>query len=278
MMKNSIYNDLLVYLKRPELYERTTEKFWTDPHISAQMLKSHLDPVSDGASRPHDFMDRSADWIVSLLPKNANLLDIGCGPGLYTKRFATRGLQVTGIDFSSRSINYSKEHDEKSRYIELDYLAMDFENVFDVVTLINCDYGALIPNEREILLGKIQKALKPGGLFLFDVFTPLISKDKKNFMSWKFYPDGGFMSPAPHILLEAEYYYEKIAAGRRIVIIEEQNIRCFNLWDCYFTKNTILDETARAGFREAGFYGDVAGKIYSDDSGMFCAVLQKCFT
>jgi hypothetical protein len=48
---DKMYTVLQQYLKRPALYERTTEKFWTDPHIAKQMLAAHIDPNTDAASR-----------------------------------------------------------------------------------------------------------------------------------------------------------------------------------------------------------------------------------
>jgi len=274
-----LYRNLLEHLRRPALYERTTEKFWNDPYIAAQMLEAHLDPDLDGASRSPEFINRSADWIMSLLPNDTKrqiaLLDIGCGPGLYTKLFAQRGLRVTGLDFSENSIAYARRHDPDSEYIFQDYLSMDFDNMFDMVTLIYCDYGALIPQERRELLGRIHKALRPGGLFLFDVFTPVRGEGEEDDTSWDTYPDGGFWSAKPHICLEAEYYYGETAQGSRHVIIEENGIRCFNIWNCYFTRQSLLDETMDFGFSEVGFYGDVSGQPYTDDSETLCAVLQK---
>ena len=38
-------------LKKPALWQRTTEPFWDDEHISKGMLDSHLNPDLDGASR-----------------------------------------------------------------------------------------------------------------------------------------------------------------------------------------------------------------------------------
>jgi SAM-dependent methyltransferase len=271
-----MYKKLHKYLKRPALYERTTEKFWTDPHIANQMLEAHLDPNTDAASFKPEFIDRSVEWILSLpLPENARLLDIGCGPGLYTKRFAGRGLCVTGLDFSENSINYARGRDALSEYIIGDYLEMEFDGVFDIVTLIQCDYGALIPDERRNLLRRVFRALKPGGLFLFDVFTPLTGKGKHDYTRWEVNPNGGFMSPNPHICLYADYYYGETAAGSRTVMIDEQGVRCWNLWDCYFTKQSLTDEVTLVGFYEVGFYNDVAGSLYTDDTQRMCVVLKK---
>jgi SAM-dependent methyltransferase len=275
-MDNICFDQLRDCLRRPALYERTTAKFWTDPHIAAQMLKSHLDPHVDAASFKHEFIDRSVGWIASLpLPEGARLLDIGCGPGLFTTRFAERGLRVTGLDFSESSIRYAREHDRKSEYVVGDYLAMDYSGEFDIITLINCDYGALIPEERRNLLRRVSRALKPGGLFLFDVFTPQLDRGKSESRTWEDNPDGGFMNPNPHICISADYYYGEIAAGCRYVIIEKGGVHCYNLWNCYFTRQSLMDEVTPIGFVEEGFYSNVAGKPYTDNTHRMCAVLRR---
>jgi len=271
-----MYKELQEYLKRPALYERTAEKFWTDPHIAKQMLEAHLDTNIDAASYKPESIDRLAEWIMSLpLPENARLLDIGCGPGLYTKRFAERDLRVTGLDFSENSINYARDHDSISEYILGDYLQLEFDGVFDIVTLIMCDYGALIPDERRNLLRRVYNALKPGGLFFFDVLTPLRGKGKTDRNRWEDNPNGGFMSPNPHICLYADNYYGEIAEGERIVVIEEQSVRCFNLWDCYFIKQTLMDEAMPTGFSQVDIYTGVAGSLYTDETHRMCVVLKK---
>jgi len=271
-----MYKELQEYMKRPALYERTTEKLWTDPHIARQMLEANLNPNIEAASYKPESIELLVEWIMSLpLPENARLLDIGCGPGLYTKRFAERGLRVTGLDFSENSINYAREHDSKNKYIIGDYLMMEFDNVFDIVTLIMCDYGALIPDERHNLLRLVYRALKPGGLFLFDVLTPLRGKGNRDRTRWEINPNGGFMSPNPHICLYADNHYDEIAEGQRIVVIEEQGVRCYNLWDCYFTEQSLLDEVTPAGFTLDGIYTGVAGSLYTDDTQRMCVVLRK---
>ena len=270
-----IYSELAKHLSRPVLYERTRENFWNDLYISGQMLVAHLDQNTDATSRKPDFIVRCADWVTTLIPKNAELLDIGCGPGLYTKQFAERGLRVTGLDFSAGSIAYAREYDPGSNYVLQNYLSMDFESVFDIITLIYCDYGALIPDERSGLLQRIYKALKPGGLFLFDVFTPLKGKNKHESTSWDISPIGGFWSSSPYICFTGNYYYGERAEGCRHVIVEENVVRCINLWDCYFTRQSLLEETASYGFSEYGFYNDATGNPYTDESETLCAILIK---
>ncbi len=155
-------NAIAPSLERPALYAKTQAPFWNDEHISQGMLAAHLDPAPDATSRKPDFIDRSVTWILSLLAPRASPLDIGCGPRLYTRRFVQGGLHTTGLDLSARSIAYAREHDSVSDYRVLDYLAMEFEALFDTVTLIWCDYGALVPADRTTLLARVHRALKPG--------------------------------------------------------------------------------------------------------------------
>ncbi|HEY8349062.1 MAG TPA: class I SAM-dependent methyltransferase [Clostridiales bacterium] len=270
-----MYLELCALLKKPDLYERTHEKFWNDPHISKGMLEAHLDPNTDAASRRPEFIDRSVEWIISLLPEGASLLDIGCGPGLYTKRFADRGFSVTGMDLSEHSISYAREHDKKSNYVFMDYLQMDYENAFDMITLIYCDYGALIPVERAGLLQRVYRALKPGGRFLFDVFTPVYTSGIQEGTSWEICRQGGFWSDEPYICLNAQYRYNENISLDRYVIIKENAVHCYNIWDTSFTTDFLLSEVLPAGFIYDGFYADVAGNPYYEGSETLCAVFRK---
>ena len=97
------------------------------------------------------------------------MLDFGCGPGLYAEKFAKLGYQVTGVDFSARSIQYAKKSaDDKGLTIDYhfaNYLEVDLQKQFDFITLIYCDYGALSFDERRQLLAKVAAHLRTGGNF-----------------------------------------------------------------------------------------------------------------
>ncbi len=270
------YDALRKYLMRPALYAKTEAKFWNNPHIEKHMLATHLDSSTDRASRKPEFIDRSVEWIMSLpLPPDACLLDIGCGPGLYTKRFSKRGLRVAGLDFSQTSLDYARKADAKSQYILGDYLAMDFEDAFDIVTLIWCDYGALVPEDRKNLLRRVRRALKPGGLFLLDVFTPQYIVGKNETTSWEHNASGGFWSAKPHIALEAFYLYDETATLIRCVVVEENCVRDFNIWNCLFTQPALFAEAATNGFALEGFWGDIAGAPYTESAQTLCGLFQK---
>lgn len=46
-----MYDNLLTIFEKPSLYKKMEIPFWDDEHISLQMLKAHLNPEFNGASR-----------------------------------------------------------------------------------------------------------------------------------------------------------------------------------------------------------------------------------
>lgn len=273
---------IVEYLKKPELYAESTSKFWDDEHISKGMMEAHLNPDLEAASRKHAFIDNSVEWISKIAPsKNYNkLLDLGCGPGLYAERFSEKGYLVTAIDFSKRSINYgrqkAKEKGLNIQYIYQNYLEMEYKDEFDLITLIYCDFGALSHIQRQIILKKIYAAMKNGGRFIFDVFTPKNYEGKVESKSWYLNEGSGFWLEDTHLCIEAHYIYEDdIRLNQYIVIDKEDKIKVYRTWDHYYTKHTIIEELKKAGFEKIQVFSDAAGKPYDEESKTMCIMVEK---
>lgn len=234
-----------------QVCQRSENFIWTDDYISNNMLAAHLDLVSDAASRNINTIKKTAMWIESILPKEAKILDLGCGPGLYASMLSRKGYSVTGIDISKRSISYAKkkaiEENLKINYICEDYINSDIGTEYDAVICIYCDFGALIPREQEILLKKVYSSLKDSGYFIFDVFQQGLCENKKEKREWHYSDGGDFWSEKPHLLLEEIKHFRKQEVwGTRTIIIEEnKKPKEFITWDHYYSQNKIqklLDE------------------------------------
>lgn len=113
---------MLITDKKPTLFEKTICNIWTDPYIQQQMLKEHLNPTSDGASRKQESILRITDFILSQSKPKSRLLDLGCGPGLYTSLFKDEGYEVVGVDFNKASIEYATAERKDIHYILGDYI------------------------------------------------------------------------------------------------------------------------------------------------------------
>ncbi len=274
-----MYRTLLDALrKKPDIYTPGVQRFWDDEYISEQMLKAHLDPEIDAASRNHAFIRRSAKWISQFVEagREAKLLDLGCGPGLYANIFADQGFKVTGIDLSRRSIEYAKQHvgERKINYYCQNYLDLDFENEFDLAVLIYCDLGVIPPDRRLELLRKIKKALKPEGLFIFDVWTDLFLEELPESQSIE-YEKQGFWSPRPYACVHRVFHYpDTLNYLEQYVVITEEECRCYHIWNQCYTSEMLLRELQTAGFDSVSLFGDVCGVPLEDGSKTMCAVAK----
>lgn len=268
-------------LETPKIYTQTETAFWNDDHISKQMLKAHLDPEVEGASRKLKFIEKSVEWISEVVPseKYLSLLDVGCGPGIYAERFTHQGYYVTGIDFSIRSIKYAKESARKKNlpiiYHYEDYLMIKLNKEYDFAVMIYCDYGALSSLNRKVLLNKIYQHLKDGGKFLFDVFSMWKYNDFQEKQTWKSYHEGGFWREEGYIALNKCLEYPNNVTLEQTVIISKNQLSTYYLWNTYFTVEALIKEVEDAGFKVCKIISDVAGNEYTKDSLMIAILLEK---
>lgn len=272
---------IINYIKQqPPIYFKSSKAFWDDEHISKSMLKAHLNTDTDGASRKLDTIQKSVEWIYHCCQnvQNKKLLDLGCGAGIYSELLYDKGFSVTGIDFSKRSIEYAQNHAKetarKIQYYYQDYLNINYENEFDIVILIYCDFGVLSPQNRTILLTKIKKALKKDGILILDVFNSCYLNSFEILQNIK-YEKYGFWSAEPHIIIQRNQYYKKTKNTlEQYIIITENDCECFNIWNQIYSPNTFTEELKLAGFKIIDIYDDVKGTHFTGQSETICGIFK----
>ncbi|RJX24464.1 MAG: class I SAM-dependent methyltransferase [Acholeplasma sp.] len=278
----TLFNQLSTHYPKPKPYTPSSNAFWDDEHISKHLLDAHLNPNFEAATRHPSFVKASASWIRSFAKEiqQPKLLDLGCGPGLYAEAFVKEGLNVVGVDFSKRSIAYAKEQTKVNQsnieYHYQNYLTIEYQTQFDVVTLIYCDYAVLSPSDRKILLKKIHDSLMPQGKFIFDVFTHHQYPNEIETTS-RYYEDGpGFWRPSAHLTLERHLMYEDhIRCDEHIVIDQERGVVFYRIWDQSFDPLSITKELKDAGFNNVEIFSDVKGTPWFAESKTMGIVATK---
>lgn len=92
-----------------ELYETGSTNIWSNPHVREQLLQAHLNPDSDAANRKPKMIKATVDWVLKNQSDTGSIIDLGCGPGLYTQEFAARGWVAVGVDINESAINHAIE-------------------------------------------------------------------------------------------------------------------------------------------------------------------------
>jgi len=260
--------------KKPALFEKSTCNIWTDPYIQQQMLKEHLNPVSDGASRKQESITKITDFILSQSKPESRLLDLGCGPGLYTSLFKGKGYEVTGIDFNKASIEYATRQREDIHYILGDYINEYPNEKYDTAIMIYCDLGTHSDDNRDKLLRNIYHSLDEKGLFIFDVFSDELTKDKQEGKRWDYAPTGGFWDKDEYLLLNQTFHYPiNKAFAYQYNLLTKEDTKHFIVWDRYYSEEEIRSILQGIGFREVTVYKNILNdNNFTSNSEMFVVV------
>lgn len=269
--------------QKPKLFAKDDGNFWEDPYISEHLLNAHLDDESDQGSRKYNDILQSVMWLTQYLklPEDSKLLDLGCGPGLYSENFYGQGYDVTGIDISPTSIEYAKEQADafqyRIQYLCQDYLTIDYTEEFDVITLIYGDLCVLSHDDRNTLLQKVYKALKPDGFLIFDVFTKHYFSKEEPEQTWYVSGDDGFWSEEEHLLLQSHYKYkkDKVRLDKYTIVFNDGNMRTHHIWKHYFSLRRVTNMVEANGFTVKDHWSDLQGKPFEKGSSWIGMIVQK---
>ena len=127
-----------------------------------------------------DFALRSAPGILEILKKNeipeGLVVDLGCGSGQWARELLRAGYRVLGIDISEAMIGLAREKAPGAEF----RVGSLFEAAIppcDAVTSVSEVLNYLFDPENEGrglegVFGRVYGALRPGGVFVFDVLGP----------------------------------------------------------------------------------------------------------
>lgn len=157
------------------------------------------------------------------LPKNASVLDLGCGPGLpVTKELVNRGFNVTAVDISDTMIDLAKKNVSNAKYVRISMTEIDFNEEFDGV-ISSYAMLCLDPENFRKTAEKISRSLKKVGFFFLALNEPSPDhKEDENYTQIM----GQDMYSRPYTEEEikdifTEYNMKTIKVEREIVVSDE---------------------------------------------------------
>jgi len=106
------------------------------------------------------------DKFVSFLPKNSRILDIGCGPGTFSKYLINKGFKVEGIDLSEEMLKIARLKVSEVKFNLMDMRNLEYPiNSFDGLIV---PYSLIHIATEEIpkTLDGFNRILKQNGLIL----------------------------------------------------------------------------------------------------------------
>ena len=208
-------SDLVDRKVPPEPWAEGTTIPWDDEEFSRRMLKEHLDPGHDLASRRPSLIDQQVDWLHKevLDGEPTRILDLGCGPGLYAVRLARLGHEVTGIDFSPASLEYARQlsagSEANCKFISGDLRTTDYPANLGLAMQIFGELNVFRREEAASIVRLCVDSLAPSGKVVFEVDRPETTRSFAEApAAWRTEKSGLF-SDKPHLFLHESFWNEE---------------------------------------------------------------------
>jgi ubiquinone/menaquinone biosynthesis C-methylase UbiE len=135
--------------------------------VQQEKIQEHYDTVAETYDDHYDkyrgrkYHNHISSYLISALPENANLLDIGCGTGLFIEKYTRNGGTAVGLDISRRMLFQAKKRCASSAFTLGSGDRLPFrDDSFDAVSsLLVFSY---VRNPQE-MLNETYRVLRPGG-------------------------------------------------------------------------------------------------------------------
>src|SRR5262245_12528868 len=193
------------------------------------MLREHLSQAHDAASRRTGTIEAQVAWIHGALlgGRPTRVLDLGCGPGLYTSRLAALGHACVGVDVAPAAIDYARTR-AAAAGLECTYRLADvrcggYGHGFGLAMMLFGEINVFRPADARLVLTGAKRSLAEGGLLLLEAHTEAaVRRRGEAAPTWRAAADGLF-SPRPHLRLDEAFWDEagRVATRRYFVVDAE---------------------------------------------------------
>ena len=271
------WDDVLKACQRPPLDTPSTQPFWDDPHIAAQMMRYHLDPEVEAASKPHAVIDAECAYLANALSlgPDKTLLDLGCGPGLYLERWVATGAHLMGVDLSPLAIETARKRiNAPIDWHVADYRKLPKEWVADAMTLIYYDFTALPVRDQLPLLIALRERLKPGGLLALDVMTPHNAVQESLKVTVR---ESGFWRPSPHTEIHQVFRYDDplVILDQYTLMDEAGHLESIRIQNRLMNQTELAELLKAAGLTPITWLSDLSGTPLEATSKTMAVIAQK---
>ena len=257
--------------ERPPLEPWTTAPGipWDDPGFSERMLREHLSQKHDRASRRAARIDRHVAWLhEQVIPRTrGSVLDLGCGPGLYTSRLARLGHRCFGVDFSPASIEHARaeaaDGDLTCTYMLGDLRSAPLGAGHGAALLLYGQLGALPRPDVSGVFEQVHRALTGGGVLVLEVYeADAIARYGEEAPHWD-PSSGGLFTDRPHLILsESAWHADARATTRRWLVVDAESgevdvyAETLEAW----TEGELREALAATGFGDVARFPSLTGR------------------
>jgi SAM-dependent methyltransferase len=221
-----------------------------------------LYPVMFSEQRFSEAADQATKLVKLANPQGSKVLDLCCGPGRFSIPLAVKGFVVTGVDRTAFLLEKAKAR-AKAAQVKIEWIQEDMRNFirpedFDIVISVYTSFGYFDDRQHDLdVLHNTFRNLKPGGIFLIDVFG-------KERVARMFQPTVAESLEDGSVLVKRHEIFDDWTRIRNEwILIRDGNAKTFNFHHTIYSGQELRDRLQLAGFHDIKLYGNLDGEGYS---------------
>lgn len=247
------------------------------------MIYDLLAPFYDAINADIDYSSW-ADFIEKIIAREYSgrpelVLDLGCGTGKMTLELASRGYDMTGVDYSDDMLDVARASAEEKGHdvlwLSQDMREFELYGTVDVtVSCLDCINHLTRPADVEKTFSLVHNYLIPDGIFIFDINGKYKFENIYSDRSYVMEEDGG-------VCVWQNYYNRKTKiCDFYITLFEEQNDGKYCRHDelqkeRMYTLNDIKKMLSHTGMEFVGAYSDFDFSS-ADDTDERIYIVARC--
>ncbi|MAE10429.1 MAG: class I SAM-dependent methyltransferase [Dehalococcoidales bacterium] len=187
------------------------------------------------------------DHVLRYIPPNSCILDLCCGTGQLVRVLAGQGYQVTGLDGSAEMLRFARENAPDSEFIMADARTFEQPDTYQaVISTFDSLNHILELGELKSVFDNVRAALRPSGLFLFDLNMEAGFKTDWNY-------DFNIVEDDHVCVIRSSYHPRERRAKFEATIFSEGNVwqrSDFTLTQRCYSEPEVVETLKQAGFTE----------------------------
>ena len=260
---------------RPRPFEEVPSLPWNEADFSRHFLRT--------ATRGPRYTRQEIEFLQScgVLAPGQRILDLACGGGRHSLAMAQHGAEVTGIDIGPAAIASACRRAARTglpvTFEEGDVRELAYETEFDAVTFLYGCFTEMPRSQAERCLQGVYRSLRPGGLFVLDIFSPVFFADLDGMQEWWVGRDfiaGRF----PQLVLTEYFYYPRPKTyARRDYICNAKTgeFHTFGVSGQTYSLAELSHMVEAAGLTLLNVYSDWNGEDVTADSTLYILLAMK---
>jgi cyclopropane fatty-acyl-phospholipid synthase-like methyltransferase len=212
--------------------------------------------------------DADAEQLVKLimantvLPHNADVIDLACGNGRHSIHFAECGYNVTAVDLSENLLFVARKNAESMglniKFINSDLRSFQSSSKFDIAVNLFTSFGYFETDDENFsLFPKVFNLLKNKGYFVIDYFNA-------NYLS------NNLITHSEDTVSEKKIIQERRIIGHRVIkditISKDGLKKSFRESVRMYSGNELLTAIENSGFKVHKVFGNIDGSKFDLNS------------